>query len=58
MKKEYFGPKGLEFKSQPSQKIIFKKMTVGRESYHQVDSEKIMLQDIWKKFIAARLGEN
>jgi len=23
---EYFGPKGLEFKSQPSQKIIFKKI--------------------------------
>ena len=22
----YFGPKGLEFKSQPSQKIIFKKI--------------------------------
>jgi hypothetical protein len=31
----YFGPKGLEFKSQPSQKIIFKKLTVGRESYQQ-----------------------
>ncbi len=52
----YFGPKGLEFKSQPSQKIIFKNLTVGRETYQQVDSEKIITTRYSEEIHSCKFG--
>ena len=52
----YFGPKGLEFKSQPSQKIIFKKLTVGGESNQQVDSEKIITTRYLEEIHSCKFG--
>jgi hypothetical protein len=52
----YFGPEGLEFKSQPSKKIIFKKLTVGRESYQQIDSEKIITTRYLEEIHSCKFG--
>jgi hypothetical protein len=53
----YFGPKGLEFKSQPSQKKLYlKKLTVGRESYQQVDSEKIITTRYLEEIHSCKIG--
>ena len=52
----YFGPKGLEFKSRPSQKLSLKNLTFGRESYQQVDSEKIITTRYLEEIHSCKFG--